>query len=211
MLILDQTVSLVRAPASEKKTLHEDYRFYAYSLAALSLRFTYSVTLPDHPHVQNVTTPLLQFGLLWMVVDVSADTINWRDLSNYEEITVCKACSYGDPEFSSITTPTGTYTSRLRKGFASDYHWKYYTQIPFRLLPLKTRMLILTPESFRMAPHQSSWPERRSLFFCVFDKINREHQSSVVQNPHHTYFYSYIQEITIGTLFYSSSSSVSPI
>ena len=52
MLISDETVPLVRAPS----LLDEDYRFYAgYNFAARSLRFINSVTLSDHPYVQNVT------------------------------------------------------------------------------------------------------------------------------------------------------------
>ena len=48
-------------------------RSYAgYSWTARSSRFVNPVMLPDHLHVQNVTTPLHQCGLLWIVTDISA-------------------------------------------------------------------------------------------------------------------------------------------
>ena len=65
MLKSDEAIPLVGAPASNTKTLREDCHFYtSYSFMAGSPRFTDSVTLLIHPHVQNVTTLLLQCGLL---------------------------------------------------------------------------------------------------------------------------------------------------
>jgi len=61
-----------KAPVSETKTLRKYCRFYAgYTLAAGFSRFTDSITLPDHPHVQNVTTLILQCRLLRILADTS--------------------------------------------------------------------------------------------------------------------------------------------
>jgi len=58
------------APASKTKT---DCRFYAgYILTTRSPWFRDSVMLSNHSHIPNVTTPLLQSGLLWIMADIFA-------------------------------------------------------------------------------------------------------------------------------------------
>ena len=62
-----------KAAVSITKILHKDCRFYVgYTLATGPPWLMDSVMLPGHPHVRNITTLLLQCGLLWIVADISA-------------------------------------------------------------------------------------------------------------------------------------------
>jgi len=131
------------------KILREDCGFYTgYSLAARSLRFTDQVRsqiISTFKRYNALTSmrPVMSGGAYLCVI---ISTIMQSNLDSYEKITTCKSCSYGDPKFSHPQLHLQPYIftprSPSRKGFASDYHRKYYTQALFRLLPFQTRILI---------------------------------------------------------------------
>jgi len=66
-----------------------------------------------------------------------------------------------------LTTQSGinNASSLTEKGFTSVYHQTLHTRNPFAFR--STRILILMPESFRLAPHWCSSPERCFSFLNV--------------------------------------------
>ena len=138
--------------------------------------------LPDHPHVQNVTTPLHQCRLLWIVANIFA----WLSRQSSGTIwEVTRKSQHADCSFVEIqnirrilTAESGFYVvpSPTRREFASDYYRSHHIQVFFAFF--KTKILILTFEGLRLAPHRapdlfflSFWQDQSVAFNCLWEEI----------------------------------------
>ena len=114
-------------------------------------------------------------------------TIKRRDLGGYEEIT-CQSCSCSDPKYPCVHQLLSHVLIflLLQRGSGSLLITTKNTTEQ-SLFFLSMRILVLTLEGFWPVPNRCSWPLKGVLLSVFLAESIGSVQSSVVENPHHSY------------------------